>query len=136
MQGERNNGAVLADAMEAVLGAVYLDGGIIEARRVVMDLLSDVFDERLGAFDPKSRLQELAARLVVDLGERDGTDGADFMPDYTTVMSGLEHRREFSTTVKVLGQQFGPCTGTSKQQSEQAVAETALRTLESPERTL
>jgi ribonuclease-3 len=60
--GGRDKASILADATEALIGAVYLDGGFEAARRVVTGLLEPVFDQRLGLADPKSHLQELAAR--------------------------------------------------------------------------
>ena len=90
--GGRDKASILADATEALIGAVYLDGGFEAARRVVTGLLEPVFDQRLGLADPKSHLQELAAAR--GLGE----------PRYHTESSGPDHRKQFSTTVEVRSQ--------------------------------
>jgi ribonuclease-3 len=119
--GGRDKASILADATEALIGAVYLDGGFEAARRVVTGLLEPVFDQRLGLADPKSHLQELAAAR--GLGE----------PRYHTESSGPDHRKQFSTTVEVSDRRFGPGTGHSKRQSEQAAAGLALGALETPE---
>ena len=119
--GGRDKASILADATEALIGAVYLDGGFEAARRVVIGLLEPVFDQRLGLADPKSHLQELAAAR--GLGE----------PRYHTESSGPDHRKQLSTTVEVSDRRFGPGTGHSKRQSEQAAAGLALGALETPE---
>ena len=121
LSGGRNKASILADATEALIGAVYLDGGFEAARRVVSGLLEPVFEQRLGFADPKSYLQELAAAR--GLGE----------PHYDTESSGPDHRKQFSTTVEVSDRRFGPGTGHSKRQSEQAAAGLALGALETPD---
>lgn len=122
-RGERDSGgreknSILADATEALIGAVYLDGGFEAAERVVLGLLEPVFDQRLGHADPKSKLQEVAA--AEGLSE----------PDYGTETSGPDHNKQFSTTVEVGAGRYGPGLGSSKRQSEQAAAALALAAIE------
>ncbi|MEZ5380687.1 MAG: ribonuclease III [Microthrixaceae bacterium] len=119
-EGGRTNDSLLADATEAVIGALYLDGGIEVARRVILERWEPYFSLRLGEADPKSRLQEVLA--AADAPE----------PRYLTEPSGPEHRRQFSTTVEASGARFGPGLGASKKQSEQAAARLALEALERP----
>ncbi|MFM8836474.1 MAG: ribonuclease III family protein, partial [Actinomycetota bacterium] len=64
--GGRTKTSILANALEAVFGAVYLDSDTRRAYEVVTKLLSEAIDDalgRLGQLDAKSQLQELAARL-------------------------------------------------------------------------
>ncbi len=115
----RERDALLAATFEAVLGALYLDAGLEEARRFLTPLLTE---EAEGAIqqrrvkDAKSRLQELAqARLGVT-------------PRYRTVSeSGPAHQRTF--TVEVVIGELAPARGEgpSKQQAEQAAARLALQ---------
>jgi ribonuclease-3 len=117
--GGREKASILADAMEAVLGAVYLDGGLPAARIVILDLLDPYFDIVAGGpgTDFKSRLQELSARRL----------GA--VPFYEVEGTGPDHDRWFEATVGVGGDVVGRGGGRSKKQAEQAAAAEAWQTL-------
>ena len=116
--GGRNRPSILADTMEAILGAVYLDGGLDPARRLVLRL----WEERIrsaavqpGRGDYKSRLQERLARQ----GER---------PIYSISEAGPDHQKLFTAVVSVNGTDCGTGTGRSKREAEQAAAHQALDT--------
>jgi ribonuclease III len=119
--GGRTKVSILADTLEAVIGAVYLDGGWAAARPLVLGLLGDRI-ERAAAepddFDHKSRLQELAVRR----GE--GT------PRYVVNGSGPDHDRHFVARVLIGGAERGVGEGTSKKDAEQAAAGAALSELD------
>jgi ribonuclease-3 len=119
--GGRTKVSILADTLEAVIGAVYLDGGWTAARPLVLGLLGDRI-ERAAAepddFDHKSRLQELAVRR----GE--GT------PRYVVNGSGPDHDRHFVARVLIGGAERGVGEGTSKKDAEQAAAGAALSELD------
>lgn len=122
--GGRSKDSILADAMEAVLGAVYLDAGFEEARRVVLALLEDEIVERAarpGQRDYKTRLQEVLAK-----------DGKQ--PVYQVLGEGPDHRRSFTATVSVEGDVLGAGTGRSKKQAEQRAAQEGLRRLDGGDR--
>jgi ribonuclease-3 len=115
--GGRDRPSILADAMEAVIGAVYLDAGYPAAAAVVERLVAP----RLaiaGDPDHKSRLHELAAQVP---GRRVLFD---------IVEEGPEHDKIFRATVVFDGQPLGQGTGRSKKQAEQAAAEAAWQSLE------
>lgn len=117
--GGRDKDSILADALEAVIGAVYLDGGFEPARRMVLALWSDRVADRSrqpGVKDYKTRLQELAARS----GHR---------PFYTVVGTGPDHDRRFAAIVSVDGTDYGSGDGSSKKEAEQAAARVALEAL-------
>lgn len=114
--GGREKASILADAVEAVLGAMYLDGGVEPVRRLVLEQLSQRIDqaaERPGDKDYKTRLQEVAAH-----------DGFT-PPVYALTESGPDHHKRFHATVAVGGERLGAGTGTSKKQAEQKAARAA-----------
>lgn len=114
--GGRDKASILSDALEAVLGAIYLDGGpgavfpIVE--QLVGPRLVDAVD-RLDELDHKSRLQELLARLGL---------GA---PTYVVTSEGPDHAKRFFADVEVDGRVVGSGQGRSKKSSEQAAAAVA-----------
>lgn len=114
--GGRQKPSILADAMEAVIGAVYLDGGSAPATTLVLELLAERIDaaaEGPGGTDYKTQLQELAARRFEQL------------PAYELRAEGPDHQRRFFATVRLGGRQWGQGEGRSKKQAEQAAAEAA-----------
>jgi len=114
--GGREKASILADAVEAVLGAMYLDGGVEPVRRLVLEQLSERIDraaERPGDKDYKTRLQEVAAH-----------DGFT-PPVYALTESGPDHHKQFHATVAVGGERLGAGTGTSKKEAEQKAARAA-----------
>jgi ribonuclease-3 len=117
--GGRERPSILADAMEAVIGAVYLDGGLDAARMLVLRLVVDRLDGR-GDQDPKSRLHELVAQR---------SSGA---LTYRFSEAGPEHDKHFSVVVLIDGTAFGEGTGPSKKQAEQAAALVAWLRLTTP----
>ncbi len=115
--GGRMKDSILGDAMEAILGAVYLDGGLPAATQVIHKLWGDRMTERAkhpGVKDYKTRLQEILARV----GDR---------PDYEVQGSGPDHDRHFTATVMVGGVAAGFGEGRSKKEAEQEAARQAIR---------
>lgn len=118
--GGREKESILADALEAVIGAVYLDSGLEAARELVFRLFGDSIDERAkrpGQKDYKTRLQEVLAK-----------DGR--RPEYATEGSGPDHERVFRAWVRVGDTELGRGVGRSKKEAEQAAAEQALKALQ------
>lgn len=124
-KGEANSGgrekpSILADAMEAVFGAVYIDGGIDAARPLIIGLLEDRIASAAigpGGHDYKTQLQELAARTLEQL------------PVYELRDEGPDHEKRFFATVLLDGVARGAGEGRSKKQAEQSAAHAALLTL-------
>jgi ribonuclease-3 len=117
--GGREKESILADAVEAVIGAVYLDGGLDLVEKVVVALWAEKVAERArqpGVMDYKTRLQERVAR-----------DG--WRPVYRVEGSGPDHDRRFSAVVTLNGADYGSGEGRSKKQAEQAAAREALEVL-------
>lgn len=114
LTGGRDKDSILADTMEAVFGAVYLEHGLEPSRKVVLTLLGDRLEAapRLGAaLDWKTSLQEVAA--AQNLGA----------PRYRVADSGPDHAKEFTATVVVGETELGTGTGRSKKEAEQRAAE-------------
>lgn len=113
--GGRDKETILADAMEAVLGAVFLDSGFVKARAVVRKLWeSQAADRPHVAVDPKSALQEWAQGQGLAL------------PEYVEVARrGPDHAPLFTSEVRITGRAPARGEGSSKRAAEQAAA-TAL----------
>jgi ribonuclease-3 len=114
--GGRNKASILADALEAVFGAVYVDRGLDVAR----ELIERLFLPRMEAYvrgegdrDYKTILQELASQEMRAL------------PDYRINESGPDHEKEFTATVFIGGEPLGSGMGRSKKEAEQQAAREA-----------
>lgn len=117
--GGRDKDSILADTMEAVFGATFLSAGPEAATELVLRLTEPLLDdpERYGAaMDPKTSLQELAARL------------GQGPPTYTVSATGPDHDRRFTATVTV-GEVSMTGDGTSKKTAEMAGALNVWRAL-------
>ena len=120
--GGREKPSILADALEGLIGALYLDGGWSAAQEFVLRLLGDRIAEAAagpGGQDYKTRLQELSARHF------------DTLPRYDVVDEGPDHAKRFFATVTVAGAARGSGEGRSKKQAEQAAARDAWESLRS-----
>ncbi|MCD8239209.1 MAG: ribonuclease III [Clostridiales bacterium] len=119
--GGRNRSSILADAMEAVFGAVYLDGGIEAARPFILGILSAYIEELKSNFktrDCKTYLQEMIQKkskepLVYNIVNE----------------SGLAHNKEFVSNVTHKGVVLGTGKGKSKKEAEQNAAADAVHKL-------
>jgi len=119
--GGRGKASILADTVEALIGAVYVARGLEVAAAVVHRLFDPLIEQSasLGAgLDWKTSLQELTA--ATSLG----------VPEYSVDESGPDHQKEFRAMVRVGGAPFGEGVGRSKKEAEQeaaAAAWTAIR---------
>ncbi|HTW04866.1 MAG TPA: ribonuclease III [Streptosporangiaceae bacterium] len=114
--GGRDKSSILADTLEAVLGAVYLDRGLGEADALVHRLFDPVIarSARLGAgLDWKTSLQELTAAELMGV------------PEYHVEESGPDHQKSFRASVRIAGRTYGEGEGRSKKEAEQQAAEAA-----------
>jgi ribonuclease-3 len=118
--GGRDKSSILADTLEAVFGAVYLDHGIDEARAVIHRLFDAMLEEvaHAGAgLDWKTSLQELTAERSLGV------------PEYVMSSTGPDHAKMFTAQALVAGELFAASTGRSKKEAEQLAAETAWRAI-------
>lgn len=116
--GVRNRASVLADAVEAILGAIYLDGGLVPARELVRREWSPLLEASIRPpVSPKTRLQEWTLGRALGL------------PEYMMVSStGPSHSPVFVVRVIAAGQEADG-TGENKRAAEQAAAEKLLAQL-------
>jgi ribonuclease-3 len=125
-RGEVNTGgadksSILADGMESLLGAVYLQHGIDTAREVILRLFGPLLDTAasLGAgLDWKTSLQELTAARGLGV------------PSYQVSSTGPDHDREFTAVVIVADTEYGSGVGRSKKEAEQKAAAAAWTALD------
>lgn len=118
--GGRDKSSILADTVEAVIGACYLSVGPDAATALVLRLIVPLLNdpERFGAaMDPKTSLQELAARLGRGL------------PNYVVTDSGPDHSKRFHATVLLGADPIASGDGSSKKQAEMAAALDAYTSL-------
>ncbi|WP_141953196.1 ribonuclease III [Actinoallomurus bryophytorum] len=118
--GGRDKASILADTLEAVIGAVYLDQGLKAADALVHRLFDALIirSASLGAgLDWKTSLQELTA--TEELG----------VPEYHVEESGPDHQKSFRAVVAVGGVAYGHGEGRSKKEAEQQAAEAAWTTI-------
>lgn len=119
--GGREKKSILANAVEAIIGAVFVDGGFLEAKKLVLELfkerINDVLEGKVYS-DYKSRLQE-----ILQCEDKSGE-----LPHYELIFEkGPDHDKTFHTVVKYKGKEIGHGVGHSKKESEQNAAKEALK---------
>jgi ribonuclease III len=118
--GGRTNQSLLADTLEAIIGAIFIDNGVDKAREFIKDHIFIKIDEviKKPLKDAKSRLQEVVQAKSYPA------------PKYSVVNeTGPDHSKEFLVEVHVNSHALSQGTGKSKAEAEQNAAENALHTL-------
>jgi ribonuclease-3 len=119
--GGRDKASILADTLEALLGAVYLQHGLATASDVVHRLFDPLLvdaAQRGAGLDWKTSLQELTAMLGLGV------------PDYVVSEEGPDHAKSFTAIARVGGESLGSGAGRSKKEAEQKAAEAAWTVLQ------
>jgi ribonuclease-3 len=120
--GGRDKSSILADTLEALIGAVYFECGLPAADSLVHRLFDPVIDRSAGlgaGLDWKTSLQELTA------------SGYLGVPEYHVEESGPDHQKFFRASVRVGGRTYGSGSGRSKKEAEQQAAEAAWKAISS-----
>lgn len=120
LTGGAQKPSILADTLEAVIGAVYLDCGEPQVRALIESLFGPALQRAatLGAgLDWKTSLQELAAQLGIGV------------PHYEVSATGPDHAKQFTATVSFNDEVRGTGVGTAKKPAEQLAAEAAYHAL-------
>lgn len=118
--GGRDKNSILADAFEALVGAIYLDKGFATTREIVLRLMHDAIEEALAkgaGIDGKTALQELVAAFGWPA------------PEYRVSESGPDHDKDFVASVLVNGTSYPAGQGKSKREAEQVAARIAYEEL-------
>ncbi len=122
--GGADKSSILADGMESLLGAIYLEHGVDVARAVIVRLFAPLVEAAaaLGAgLDWKTSLQELTAERGMGV------------PSYVVTSTGPDHDKEFTAVAVVMHTEYGAGVGRSKKQAEQKAASAAYKALEALE---
>jgi ribonuclease III len=118
--GGRDKSSILADTLEALIGAVYFELGLVTADALVHRLFDPVINRSAGlgaGLDWKTSLQELTAQGFLGV------------PEYHVEESGPDHQKFFRATVRVGGRNYGTGAGRSKKEAEQQAAEAAWKAI-------
>lgn len=122
LTGGRERESNLAGAFEAVIGAVYLDGGYRKVSQIISRLLKNCLDQKEIFADYKTKLQELAQKRYRSI------------PQYKVVLEeGPPHNKHFYVEVKVAKKILGKGRGKNKKEAEQAAAREGLENFEALE---
>lgn len=120
LTGGRDKASILADGLESLFGAMFLDHGLETSREIILAIFDDVIGKagKLGAgLDWKTSLQELSSER--ELGP----------PQYQITSTGPDHDKEFTATAIVGGEEMGTGVGRSKKEAEQKAAALAWEEL-------
>ena len=120
MTGGRDKDSILADGLESLVGAMYLDHGLETSQRIILDLFDEILDRagQLGAgLDWKTSLQELAAERGYG------------PPQYQISSTGPDHSKEFTARAVIAGEELGEGVGRTKKEAEQKAASLAWQAL-------
>lgn len=119
--GGRERNSIIADAVESVIGAIYLDGGMDEARKFILNLLVDEINEissTVHILDAKTTLQEII--------QRDSQEPIEYI---ITSESGPAHCKSFAVEVCHKQRVLGKGVGHSKKEAEQMAAMEAIKAI-------
>ncbi len=118
--GGREKSSILAAAYEAILGAIYLDGGFLSATQLIAEHFAEDLQEteRIATFDDKTRLQEITQKIFKET------------PFYQVIeVNGPDHEKRFVSQVSIAGRIYGSGEGRSKKRAHQAAASQTLELL-------
>lgn len=116
MTGGRNRDSIVSDATEALLGAIYLDGGFASAKEFVLNFILNDIEHKQLFFDSKTILQELV--------QENGRQPVEYV---LLKEEGPDHNKQFTVGAVVDGVSMGTGTGHTKKAAEQAAAYEAIR---------
>jgi len=122
--GGRDKNSLLADALEALIGAIYLELGFASTTTVVRDLIKETMESAMAkgaGLDGKTALQELLA------------SAGKGSPEYQVTETGPDHDKSFTAVAIVSGEAISEGTGKSKREAEQSAARSALEKLSTTE---
>ena len=116
--GGRKRKSILSDAFEAIIGAIYLDGGFANAKEFVLNFILNDIEHKQLFYDSKTILQEIV--------QENGTQPVEYI---LTKEEGPDHNKNFTVEARVNGKVMGQGSGHTKKAAEQAAAYQAIRVL-------
>lgn len=117
MTGGRQRDSIVSDATEALLGAIYLDGGFANAKEFVLNFILNDMEHKQLFYDSKTILQEIVQE-----------SGGQSSVEYVLLREeGPDHNKSFTVSASIHGEQMGIGTGHTKKAAEQAAAYQAIR---------
>lgn len=116
--GGRGRNSIVSDAMEALIGAIYLDGGFANAKEFVLNFILNDIEHKQLFYDSKTILQEIV--------QENGTQPVEYI---LTKEEGPDHNKNFTVEARVNGKVMGQGSGHTKKAAEQAAAYQAIRVL-------
>lgn len=119
MTGGRNRDSIVSDATEALIGAIYLDGGFANAKEFVMKFILNDIEHRQLFFDSKTILQEIVQE-----------NGQDSVTYHLIREEGPDHNKKFTVEAQVKGEILGTGSGHTKKAAEQAAAYEAVKSIQ------
>ena len=118
LTGGRSRDSIVSDACEAVIGAIYLDGGFANAKEFVLNFILNDIEHKQLFYDSKTILQEIV--------QENGTQPVEYI---LTKEEGPDHNKNFTVEARVNGKVMGQGSGHTKKAAEQAAAYQAIRVL-------
>ena len=118
LTGGRKRDSIISDACEAVIGAIYLDGGFANAKEFVLNFILNDIEHKQLFYDSKTILQEIV--------QENGTQPVEYI---LTKEEGPDHNKNFTVEARVNGKVMGQGSGHTKKAAEQAAAYQAIRVL-------
>ena len=118
LTGGRKRDSIVSDACEAVIGAIYLDGGFANAKEFVLNFILNDIEHKQLFYDSKTILQEIV--------QENGTQPVEYI---LTKEEGPDHNKNFTVEARVNGKVMGQGSGHTKKAAEQAAAYQAIRVL-------
>ena len=116
--GGRERNSVVSDAMEALIGAIYLDGGFASAKEFIHRFILNDIEHKQLFYDSKTILQEIV--------QENGTQPVEYV---LIGEEGPDHNKNFTVEARVNGKIMGQGSGHTKKAAEQAAAYQAIRTI-------
>lgn len=119
----RDKNSLLADALEALIGAIYLECGFSQSAEVIRALIRETLDSAMAkgaGLDGKTALQELVAAI------------GKGVPEYQITETGPDHDKSFTASALVAGEVIAEGSGKSKREAEQSAARAAFEILHNP----
>ena len=118
LTGGRTRDSIISDALEALIGAIYLDGGFANAKEFVLNFILNDIEHKQLFYDSKTILQEIV--------QENGTQPVEYI---LTKEEGPDHNKNFTVEARVNGKVMGQGSGHTKKAAEQAAAYQAIRVL-------